>query len=214
MNKYEITERGKIIIAVIVVAILIVLSIIVISISSCSGTSPPADPPQAYDPTPGDDDPTISNTPLPTPGSGFDPITPTPEPTPTPDPATPPPGGNGNGNGYGDNYPEFGPVGLNLTEGTMLFIFAPSVQETLDEETVSMLKEFLTSPKNTPEAKVQVEMPNLQEDDTEHLLLAVASAFSNYNVNVNEIVYVKNATEVDGSSFEVSLSFYVEPGSK
>ena len=213
MNNYEITERGKVIFAVIIVAILIVISVIIISVTDCSGTSPP-------------DDSSVSYTPLPTPGSGFDPDTPTPtptpdstptptpEPTPEPTPTPVPPGGNGDGNGYGDDYPEFGPVGLNLTEGTMQFIFAPSIQDALDEDTVNMLSEFLTSPKNTPEAKVQVEMPNLSEDDTEHLLLAVTSAFSGYSVNVSEIVYVKNTTQVDSVSFEVKLSFYEAPAQK
>ena len=216
MNNYELTDRGKIIIAVVLIAILLVLSSVVLSLGYCSGTSPPDNPPQtSATPTPGEDDPTISNTPLPTPGSGVDPSAPTPTPTPTPDdPSQGGDGNGGNGDGYGDDYPEFGPVGLNLAEGTMQFIFAPAIQEALDEETTTMLGEFLASPKNTPDAKVQVEMPNLSEDDTEHLLLAVTSAFSNYDINVNEIVYVKNPVEADGSSFEVKLSFYVARGLK
>ena len=218
MNKYEITERGKILFAVVIIGILILFSTSVVLLGYFSA-APPDGPPLINGSTPGEDDPTLSNTPLPTPGSGFDPITPSPDPTPTPTPTptpdeTLPPGGDGDGNGHGGDYPEFGPVGLNLAEGTMLFIFAPSVQETLDDDTVSMLSEFLTSPKNTPEAKVQVEMPNLTEDDTEHLLVAVSNAFSGYGVKVNEIVYVKNNTEVDGSSFEVSLSFYVATAGK
>ena len=213
MFNYELTERGKIIIAVVLVAVLLVLSSIVLSIGTCSGSSPPDDPPQSSEPSPGED-PTLSNTPLPTPGSGFDPPSipatpkPTPTPTPTPTPSQPP-HGNGNGNGYGHDMPEFGPVGLNITEGTMQFIFSPSLQETLDEDTVAMLSDFLTSPKNTDDAKVQVEMPNLTEEDTAILLTAVTKAFSTYKLTVDDIVYLKNQNEVSESSFEVMLSYYV-----
>ncbi|MCL2629051.1 MAG: hypothetical protein FWD44_10240 [Oscillospiraceae bacterium] len=219
MNSYEITERGKIFIAVILVAILLILSSVILAIGSCSGSSPPDDPPAAHEPspTPQDEDPVVSNTPLPTPGSGFDPPVPTPDPTPTPTPEpptptpTPPHGGNGDGDGYGDRVPEFGPVGLNITEGTMLFMFSPAYQDLLDEETVSMLSDFLSSPKNTANAQVQVEMPDLSEDETTLLLSAVTKAFSNYNIKTSDIVYVKNRTEVTESNFEVKLSFYVAP---
>ena len=218
MYRYEITERGKILIAIVLVVILLVLSSFVVFISYCSGTSPPETPSLGYTPSPPPtDDPTIQSTPLPSPGSGFEPTpTPpveTPEP-PTPQPTEPPPSGNGNGNGHGDDIPEYGPVGLNITEGTMLFMFSPALQETLDEDTVTMLSEFLSSPKNTEESMVQVEMPNLTEDDTTLLLSAVGKAFSTYNVKLSDIVYVKNQTEVKGINFEVKLSFYVASVSK
>jgi len=215
---YEITERGKIIIAVVLVSVLIVMSTIILTINSCSGTSSINDPPQTFEPSsPPDDDPSISDGPLPTPGSGFDPTTPdvTPTPTPTPTPTETPPSGNGgNGNGYNDNYIDFGPVGLNLTEGTMQFIFSTSLQETLDDDTVTMLSDFLKSPKNTADAQVQVEMPNLTDDDVSILMSAVTKAFLTYNVSANDIVFVKNQNKVTEGSFEVKLSFYVAPDSK
>ena len=218
MYSYELTERGKTIIAVVLVVILVVLSAVILTIGYCSGTSLPSQ----------GDDSSISKSPpapvsppapqetLSPPPSEPPPTEPPPtEPPPTdPPPSAPPHGGNGNGHGYGDIIPEFGPVGLNILEGTMLFMFSPSLQEALDDDTVTMLSDFLSSPKNTDDSQIQVEMPNLAEDDMDLLLSAVAKAFSTYNVKVNDIVYVTNQTEVADSNFEVKLSFYVAPEQK
>jgi hypothetical protein len=209
-KKYEITNRGKVVITIIVVILLLLLPASLFAISSCN-RKPPSDDTLSKPPLPTEDI-TITEPPLPTDGSGFDPSDTTDsEPTSSTQEDTSDNSGNGvqgNGNGTTDP-PEYGPVGLNISEGTMLFIFSPKAQDALDNATVEMLSEFLSSPKNTGNAQIQVEMPRISDDDTTVLLAAVKEAFALYDVPIADIVYVKNQTAVTEDYFEVALSYYI-----
>ena len=214
MRGYELTDRGKVVIAVILVILIFVIPATILAVRAwASSTPPPEDPRQTAEPIPlpADAPPEISNGPLPN-GSGFNPLDPSNQDpsqdindeTDLPDPPQDPP----------LSEPEHRPAELNLAEGTMLFIFAPDEQDTLDDQVASMLGEFLTSPHNTLKAKIAVEMPNISEEDTSALISALSDAFAQHGVTQEKLVYAKNQTEPVERFFEVKLSYYLDPNEK
>jgi len=215
MRGYELTDRGKVVIAVILVIIIFVIPATILAIRAWAvSTPPPEDPRQSAEPLPlpaDDTPPEIEDRPLPN-GSGFNPLDPSnhdpsqtdSDETDLSDPPQDPP----------LSQPEHGQAELNLAEGTMMFVFAPDIQDSLDDSTVSMLGKFLTSPHNTSNAKIAVEMPNLSEEDTSVLISALADAFSQHGVTQEKLVYAKNQTEPVERSFEVNLSYYLDPNEK
>ena len=230
MKSYELTERGKIIIAVALVIILLVISTI-LAIKAWAGTAPPPDdPPVTAVPLPATPDDDLPEIPEPLPdGSGSDPLEHEDDPTddpadydeddPAEDPAgepieqDPPQGDNGEA-GSSDTpgeQPEFGPVSLDISKGTMVFIFSPALQENLDPETTTMLGEFITSPKNKTETQILVEMPSLSQADTITVISAVTKAFAQHEVTRKDLVFITLPTETKGGPFEVMLSFYDPP---
>jgi hypothetical protein len=204
------TERGKIVIAVILVMVCLVLPAIVLAVWAWTGSSPPPEPPpQSAEPLPDEPPPYISNGPLPN-GSGLDPHDP---------PDLKPPEINESGSAdpppeHDDYDLEYGPIYLNVSEGTMLFSFSPELQDSLDNDTALMLGDFLASPKNTTRAQVMVEMPNLSGDDTTALISAVSNALAQHGVTQENIVYLTQLKEAEERFFEVKLSFYVAPSRK
>ena len=213
MTNYELTERGKIIIAVILVLLLLVLPSTILVVLAWDNTPPPVnDPPQTSEPEPDPDSDSsvISDRPLPD-GSGFN-----------PDDTTL----NENGeSGSFDPAPElpgdvpvympvYGPVSIDRNEGTMLFLFAPGIQDTLDDKTVSMLGEFVTSPKNTIDTVILIEIPLLPEEDTNTLISAIAEAFAKHGVSQSELAYIVYQTDTDEDAYVVTLSFYDDPSRK
>jgi len=231
MNNYELTERGKIIIAVILVLLLLVLPSTILVVLAWDNTPPPtSDPPHTSEPDPDNDSSVISDRPLPD-GSGFNPddsSVDTPADTPpdnsvdTPDDNsidTPSDDDSESGSfdplpEQLDEVPEYGPVSINNAEGTMLFIFAPGLQDALDDMTVSMLGEFITSPKNTVDAVILIEIPLLSEENTTILISAIADAFAKHGVTQSELAYVVYQSDKDETTYEVTLSFYDDPNRK
>ena len=215
MRGYELTDRGKVIIAVLLVILIFVIPATILAVRAWAiSTPPPEDPRQSAEPLPlpaDDTPPEISNGPLPN-GSGFNPLDPSDQDPPQncddeSDLSDPP-------QDLPSSQPEYGQAELNLAEGTMIFVFAPDVHDSLDDTTVSMLGEFLTSPKNTHKTKVAVEMPNLSEEDTAALISALADAFAQHGVTQEKLVYLKHQTEPSERSFEVILSYYNDPNEK
>jgi len=212
LGSYELTERGKIVIAIILVLIFLVLPSTILAVRAWSGPPPPPDDsPGTAEPLPDppdDESPDISE-PLPN-GSGFNPH----------DPPDEESHEEGNGNGASDDYdppcelPEFGPVSLNITEGTMIFAFSPDLQDSLDDDTFLMLEKFLKSPRNLPDAQILVEMPSLSNDDTTILISAINDAFLDHGISLQDLVYLKTQEEPDERFFEVKLSFYIPPSQK
>ena len=197
MRSYDLTERGKIIIAVILVTLIFVIPAIVLAAKAWNSSPPPDDPPQTS--VPEDLPPDISNTPLPE-GSGVDP----------PDP---PPSGNGEQGSYDppvdppEEPQEFGPVGLDKTAGTMSFLYAPDLQSSLDADTISMMGDFITSPRNTDDSQITVELPQLSENETTELISAITDAFAQHSIAQNDISYIVTSSTPDDHIFEVYLSF-------
>jgi len=231
VKSYELTERGKIIIAVVLVILLLVLPSTILAIKAWAGTVPPPDdPPVTAEPLPAtpNDDPPENSEPLPN-GSGSSPHEPEDDPTdapaddeadgPTDDSAgqpmdhDPPQSDDGEAGSSDptDEQQEFGPVSLDISRGTMVFIFSPDLQDTLDPETTAMLGEFITSPKNKTDTQILVEMPSLSQEDTTTVISAVTNAFTRYDVTRKDLVFITLQTEVKEGSFEVMLSFYAPP---
>jgi len=213
MNGYKFTDRGKIIVVIIIVILLFIVPSAVMAVRAWSAppSPPPEEPPQSGETIPGSQDdapPDISDRPLPN-GSGLDPIQP-PENSrgnveagsvdPTPEPS--------------EDQPENGPIELNLSAGTMLFAFAPRLQTSLDAATTTMLGEFLTSPRNTSNAQILVEMPELSDADTTTLISAVLEAFAQHGVSQESLVFLRDQTVVSDRYIEVRLSFYIDPSRK
>jgi hypothetical protein len=202
MEGYELTERGKIVIAVVLVLLfLLVPSAIMLynamasqapqpptnQESGASGTSPPVSnvtPP-----------PTISESPPPN-GGGFNP------------PGLSPPNGNGQGP---DNPHGIGQAVLDSTEGVLSFLFSPHLQNALDAETSSMLDRFLGLPKNTQGSMIAVEMPQLPSEDTEKVISVIAGAFSARGVSEQRLAYITYPTEDVEGPFAIKLSYTYRP---
>ena len=197
MRRYDLTERGKIIIAVILVTLIFVIPAIILAAKAWNSSPPPDDPPQTAIPT--DPPPEISNTPLPE-GSGVD-------------PSYPPQSGNGEQGSFDppvdppDEPQQFGPVDIDISAGTMSFLYAPDLQNTLDAETISMLGEFITSPKNAADSQINVELPHLSGEETSELISAITDAFAQHSVTQNEISYIVSPSAPEERIFEVFLSF-------
>jgi len=231
VKSYELTERGKIIIAVILVILLLVLPSTILAIKAWAGTAPPPDdPPVTAAPLPATPDDDLPEIPEPLPdGSGSDPLEPEDDPTDVPaddeadDPADypavepveqdPPQSDDGEAGSYGPpaEQQEFGPVSLDISKGTMVFLFSPALQDTLDSETTAMLGEFITSPKNKTDTQILVEMPALSQEDTTKVVSTVTKAFALYEVARKDLVFKTLQTKANEGPFEVMLSFYDPP---
>jgi len=202
MQNYELTERGKIIIAVIIAVLLLVLSVAILAVWN---SSPPAeDPPQAYAPEPEpEESPTISDRPLPD-GSGLDPLEPEGDVDDEPGVSEPPE----------ETQPEtpaepleIGPISLDRQEGVMYFAFSPELQDSLDDDTVAMLGEFISSPKNTGNIQIAIEMPNLPDDERATLVKALSDALAQHSNKQYDFVYITYRSGAENRTFEVRLSF-------
>lgn len=218
MNNYELTERGKIVIAVIFVVVLLVIpAIVILAMSSCSDTSVPVRE-GAQTEQEQTDTPVIANTPESSTAEPLDPASeptgdnqneaqetpaPTPEAEPSPEP-TPEAGGD-----ISDipDIIEQGPVGLNLAQGTMAFVFAIDAGVGLGDETIEMVGEFLSSPKNTSNTLVQIDMPHLNAEDEAIFVAAVSDAFATYNITEDGLLFIVGDDEVSERAIEISLSF-------
>ena len=229
MRSYEVTERGKIVIAVILVLLIFVIPAIIFVAIAGASPPPPPEAPEAPNASsveplpipPEDTSPEVPDRPLPN-GSGLTPHDPSNQ--------EPPKNGDDNGddNGIGNNepdatdpppetpapQPEIEPARLNLNEGTMLFVFSPDSQDAMDDATVSMFGEFITSPRNTAGAMISIETPNLSDDDNVALKSAIADAFSRLGITRGRLVYIQSEAEPGEHSFEVKMSFYLTSSGK
>ena len=241
MREYELTERGKIIIAVLIAVILLALAAVLtvkafgnqaprISGNQDSSISKPVSSPP---------DGMSSESPIETPeGTPSGTSTETPFETPTDFPPTtsnspPPHGGDfnqpddaqppANSNEEeesdppgGQTYappPPSGPTGGNPSEGTLSFLFSPNYQDELDTETKSLLKVLLDSPSNTLNSIIAVETSTLPDDYAQTLMSAVATALAEYGVPEQRAAHVLNPSGAVGETFEVSF-YFIPAGGK
>jgi len=204
LRGYEITERGKIVIAVIIAIPLFIIAITLAVIAWNNTQSPPDDPPSHSESHQPEEDPEISDKPLPD-GSGFTPHEP-PEPDETehgeqgefdPDLSEDPP----------DEIPDISPVSVDLSAGTMLFWFSPDDRDSLSDSTVDKIGEFLTSPKNTSESQIVIEMPKLPDDELSELISAVTDAFAKHGISHENLAYATYSIDPSDESFEINLYF-------
>jgi hypothetical protein len=214
MKGYEFTKRGLVIIVILVIA-LIVLPISVISVRALSGT-PDDNNPGILTPSPDPDpdpnlDPSLDPNPEPSPDPSPEP-SPDPSPEPSPDPSPEPspdpsPEPSPEPSPSPDDEPEPGPVDINVTAGTLSFMFSPQSQDSIDTETVSMIRDFLNSPVNTSGSRIVAGIPNLEENETVIIIDAIIGAFAQYGVSQNRLTYVTYPAGTSKNIFEISFSF-------
>lgn len=225
MNKFEMTERGKIVIAIILVTVLLVIPtiIILISVSSCSRADQLGIQMAFVQPDELLDDElllTEESTPLPDIGIVFSPTSintgtqgasvQKAETDPEDSTAiTPSSTQSGTGNENDEVEAEPGPTGLNIGEGTMSFLFFPDEQSAFDAATLTSFREFLTSSKNTSDSLIRVQVPNISDADEQIFMSALLSAFSANNLSESRLLLVKSSSRITESHFEASLSYTV-----
>ena len=200
MERYELTDRGKIIITVVLVVLLLFLPAAILlytamtsqasqlpensdSQASFTPPSPPIETPN----------PPITESPPPN-GGGFNP------------PDVSPPNGQ-----EPDRPPGAGQNSVNPIEGTLSFLFSTNLQSALDAETSSMLDDFLTSPKNTPQSIVAVETPQLPFEVFEVFMPVIDKAFADRGVVSNRIAYIADmSVPLADGPFEVNMSYITQ----
>jgi len=206
MHGYELTERGKILVAIVLVLLLLLVPSAILLYTAMAGQAspPPADnDAQAsgdYPPLIAEMAPSQSIESPPPTGGGFNP----------PDISYPNAGGNPGGQ-YPTSPPGLGQPSVDHSEGTLSFFFSPGIQNTLDVETASMLGIFLSSPKNSPDSLIAVEIPILSEDYTEKTTSAVISAFAARGVREQRLSFRTGPDEAADGPFKVSLYFFTQP---
>ena len=225
MDSYELTDRGKIAIAVVIAVVLIALSTILMvkalaarsqqpddQGAAASGTSPPSivetTPPETADsppPTgggliPPDTTPVTSQDPSPGISHGASPGISPPTPGVTPGSPSPTPAQE-------QNHSSVDPV-----EGTLSFHFSPESQNSLDSETTAMLGAFLGSPRNTRDSYVIIEIPQLSDEDTERLVAAVVSAFASQGVSDQRLSFSRNPAGTTAGTPEVNIYYFSQQG--
>ena len=199
MRSYGLTDRGKICLAIILVVLIFVVPAVFLAVKAWNGSTPPPDNPSQSADDPSSD---ISSGPLPD-DSGLD-------------PHDPPESGNGEQGSFDPpvdpalDPPKFGPINLNPAAGTMLFLFSPELQDAVDEETVTMIGDFLKSPRNTSNARIAVEMPQISDEDTSKLIAAVADAFLSHDVSIEKLAFATYQSDSVDESFEVKLLFFID----
>ncbi|MDR2571709.1 MAG: hypothetical protein LBD23_15640 [Oscillospiraceae bacterium] len=199
MYNYELTERGKIIIAIVLVLLLLVLPSVVLAVKAWNSTPLPDDLPNSTVSDP-EDTPEDPNGPLPN-GSGFDPNDDPQDdngkkepPDPTPDPT--------------DDPPDVNPIIFDRAEGTVEFVFSPDLHESLDSDTVKILGDFIRSPKNVRGAQIAIEIPQLPEDELAIILSAITDAFAQHGISQELLAFITYPSQtLDVRSIDVKLSF-------
>ena len=199
MRGYEFTERGKIVIAVIIAIPLFIIAITLAVIAWNNSQPPPDDPPSHSEPFSPDDDPEISDKPLPD-GSGFTP----------PDPDDPSSTEQGEFDPDPDRDGEIldlGNIYINSIDGIMKFVYYPSSGDTFNETVVSLIGDFLASPQNTADAQIVAEMPQLPEEELSSLINAIIDAFARHDIPKETLAYSLYQADPDDDSFEVKFYF-------
>jgi len=120
----------------------------------------------------------------------------------------PPVDGGSDPGGEGTHQPpESGLFGGNPSEGTLSFVFFPSGQNALNEETLSMLDELLNSAKNTKDSKIAIETPPVSDGNKEAVLSTIISALTARGVSERRIEYSMHPGEIEEGPVSVFLYF-------
>jgi len=210
MYNYELTERGKIVIAVLLVLLLLLVPSAILLYNAM--ISQPPQPTENKDPDELKSPPPITV------------ITPPPEIKESPPPEggglspsdvepSPDDGGGGEEEQEPPKTPEFGPTGGNPSQGTLSFLFSPDEQTMLDDETLSMMEELIKSPHNTDFNLIAIEIPQLSGENADKFFFAVVSAFTDLGIQEQRLAYVAHPSEAVEGAFEVQV-YYIQTSIK
>jgi len=182
VHDYELTDRGKIIIAVVLVLLFLVLPSVLL-LANANGNQPTTRPPER-DTDPPDLPQQVDTSPSPTesppPGSGGF----------VPPDVSEPIDDDDVGGVASCEVPMSGQPVLNSSEGTLSFLFSPELQSSLDADTLVLLNPFLFSPMNTPGSLIAVELPRVSPIYVDTLSAAVTSAFSELGVSEQRLAFL------------------------
>ena len=205
MDGFELTERGKIVIAVLLAVLLLLLpSAFLVYKTIAAHQSQPSDtqnpetsgalPPILFEPTP----PVIKDSPPPT-GGGFNP------------PDDPAPSVGSDVTGQDPAIPqESAHNSVDPSEGTLSIFFSPDHLYEPDAEIKSMIDSFLGSPKNTPNSSIVVEIPQLSDEGTDTLMAAIVSILTGQDVPEQRLSFIMRSPGVmDSAAFEVKIYYSV-----
>jgi len=179
---YVLTERGKILVAMLVVLFLIIPSVIIFIYTSSQNTHH-------------DESPDVSNN---IHQNGTEPASS----EHTSETASPP-----DETQALSNESSADSVSLDIEAGRMTFLFAPETQAAIDDNTSSMIGQLLASPKNTDDSKIAVEIPQLTDDETAKLTTIILNAFISHGIQLSDIVFFVYLPESDEAPFEIKISF-------
>ena len=104
--------------------------------------------------------------------------------------------------------PEVGPVDINRSEGTMSFTFAPGHQDDLDADSIAMLSTFLSSPRNTKDAEIIIEIPQMPDDNRSVVVSAVINAFASHGVSRDILTFRTYQTGSHNGPQVISMAFH------
>ena len=188
MRRYELTDHGKFLIAVmLIILLLIILALTLIAWALSRNTTPDN---SLHNP-----DAIHQNDTSPTPS---EPVLET-----DPDEAQ----ALQNGNNSDPEEPSLiEPTALDIDAGTMRFLYTPDLYPILDEDTITMIGQLLTSPKNTADSILAVEIPQLPDSDAAKLTTAIIEAFTTLEIPLSDVVFFAYQTESDAEAFEIRIS--------
>ena len=191
MQRYILTERGKFLVAIFVIVFFLLLPTLIFAVWVLTRGAASTDLP-----------PETSGVHQ----NGISSFSPEPSPENTPDSSLTLP--NDDNTGPSSIAPSLdGQIVFDLNAGVMTFLFTPDLQDTLDSDTDTKLGELLTSPKNTTDAKIAVEIPQLPDTETAILTTAILNAFNKHEVPLSDIIFFVYQTVPDAQTFEIKISF-------
>ena len=100
-----------------------------------------------------------------------------------------------------------GAVSINVNEGTMRFWFSPSSQDYIDANITSLIGDFLESPQNTSSSEIVVEIPNLSDSERQSLISIVTDAFAEHGVAQRDLSFAPYLLNSNVGVFEIRLHF-------
>jgi len=95
---------------------------------------------------------------------------------------------------------------FDIDAGVIKFLFTPDSQTALDDDTTSTIGQLLASPKITNDSKVTVEIPQLSDDKMAIITTAIIDAFNSLNVPLSEIVFFVYEPDPDIETYEIRMS--------
>jgi len=179
---YELTGRGKFLVAVLIIVILLTILAFTPIFRGLSRNTPPDDSPHDQDIHQND-------------------ATPAPV-APERDSETDSCDVPASQNGSNDDS-----AVIDIDAGILTFQFSPASQKTLSDSTLSMIGELAKSQKYTADSMFTVEIPQLSDDDDAvRLTTAIIEAFTSFDVPLGDIILFIYKAESGAATFEIKIS--------
>lgn len=203
MHDYELTDRGKILIAIVVAVIFLLVPAGILVFSALA--EQPLDesgPGVSGAPTASVDEAAPSQPLITPPPSGGDFNPPGVQP---PDVVASPsdPGGS-------EEPADTGLViGGDPSGGTLSLTFSPGIQETLDSEALASIDLFLSNPGNSDKNRIVVELPRVPGHEEDAAMTAIVSALVERGVSEQRLAFIVSSDrmEEEGGVFVVRMYF-------